>query len=846
MRGSLSALAAAAGLNVVLGQELDAALVVNPKNSPGVAGSISSLPVDISSLRNNRGFGNSPNDADFDGTGASYPAEFLPAENFTYGGVDFIFPRYQENNGNDNVLAEGQTLNVTSGRYIGVHMLAAAESAIATGSVSATYSDGSTTSGAVLVDPFWAWPYPYGGDIIFPYHLTNETVDYNRSMIFRTVTWLDSSKELTSLQLPNVSSGAGNGPGGGAEQTRLHVFAVSLIPTDADGMSLNVELARSTNTWFEGTNKTQIFEAIINNVGTDWVLANQSVTVSIESDGVQTVQPGYINRLRPGDQARVQIGVVNADGVAEGTDGTATLVISGAGVSTNYTFNATYGIRDFEPTYESIYAHESPPWFNNAKYGIFIHWGVYAVPGWGNSGDNESYAEWYWWWMNSGPDSTHDRTYEYHLETYGPDVVYDDFIANFTASQFDPKEWVDLFADAGANYFVQVSKHHDGYAIFDLPANVTERTSVAQFPHRNLLQEIFDAAEQYQPQLHRATYYSLPEWFHPDYRSLGFASWPGGNATNPYTNETLPYTGYVPLNDYVSDKVLPEMRTLANMGTEVMWCDIGGPNRTAEFAAEYFNAAARQGKQVLTNNRCGTPGDFDTPEYARYEAVQVRKWESNLGMDPFSYGYNRATPDDKYLTAQGIVTSLVDIVSKNGNFLLDVGPTAEGIIVDVSQRNLRAAGVWIKSHAEAIFNTTYWSITPEEGDAVRFTQTPDAFYISTLYAPNDTLVLTSPVPYVEGDQVTVVGGNASGTVVPSELADGRLTLTVSEDVRNADEYAWVFKIAYGGANSTGGGGGGSDGSGSGSGDAGESSAHALGRSSFLALAVSLGLMLSLV
>ncbi|KAG8162990.1 hypothetical protein KVR01_007468 [Diaporthe batatas] len=821
MRTSLSALAACAGLGAVLGQELDASLVVNPKNSPGVAGSISSLPVDISSLRNNRGFGNSPGDADFDGSGASYPAEFLPDENFTYGGVDFIFPQYQQNNGNDNVLAEGQTLNVTSGRYIGVQMLAAAESAIATGYVNAAYADGSTTSGAVLVDPFWAWPYPYGGDIIFPYHLTNETVDYNRSMIFRTVTWLDSSKELTSLQLPNVTSGAGNGPGGGAEQTRLHIFAVSLIPTDADGLSLNVELARSTNTWVEGTNKTQIFEAIINNVGTDWVLANQSVTVSIESDGVQTVQPGRINRLRPGDQARVQIGVVNADGVAEGTDGTATLVISGTGLSTNYT----------------IYAHESPPWFNNAKYGIFIHWGVYAVPGWGNSGNNESYAEWYWWWMNSGPDSTRDRTYEYHLATYGPDVVYDDFIANFTASQFDPKEWVDLFADAGANYFVQVSKHHDGYAIFDLPANVTERTSVAQFPHRNLLQEIFDAAEQHQPQLHRATYYSLPEWFHPDYRSLGFASWPGGNATNPYTNQTLPYTGYVPLDDYVSDKILPEMRTLAGMGTEVMWCDIGGPNRTAEFAAEYFNAAARKGKQVLTNNRCGTPGDFDTPEYARYEAVQVRKWESNLGMDPFSYGYNRATPDDKYLTAQGIVTSLMDIVSKNGNFLLDVGPTAEGVIVDISQRNLRAAGVWIKSHAEAIFNTTYWSITPEEGDTVRFTQTPDAFYISTLYAPNDTLVLTSPVPYVEGDEVTVVGGNASGTVVPSELSDGRLTLTISEAVRDADEYAWVFKIAYGGANST---------SLNGRDPGEENAARAVGSSSLLALTAPLVLMLFMI
>lgn len=120
----------------------------------------------------------------------------------------------------------------------------------------------------------------------------------------------------------------------------------------------------------------------------------------------------------------------------------------------------------------------------------------------------------------------------------------------------------------------------------------------------------------------------------------------------------------------------------------------------------------------------------------------------------------------------------------------------KGTIIDIEQRNLRAAGAWIKSHAEAIFNTTYWSITPAEGLAVRFTQTLDAFYITTLYAPNDTLVLTSPVPYIQGDEVTVVGGNMSGTVVPSELSNGNLTLTISEDVRDADEYAWVFKIAY--------------------------------------------------
>lgn len=666
----LAGLAAAAGS--------DSGLVVNPKNSPGVSGSISSMPIDISSLRNNRGFAMSPNDADFDGMGASYPARFLPAENFTYGGVSFMFPQYQPNNNSDNVLAQGQMLNVSPGRYFGVHMLAAAESAIATGYVNATYADGTTSSAPVLVDPFWDWPYPYGGDIIFPYHLTNESVDYNRSMIFRITTWLDSTKELTSLQLPNVSTGSSSNPGGSVESTRLHIFAVSILPATGQGVSLDVQLARSTNSWIDGTNKTQIFEATVNNVGTEWVLANQSVTLTIESDGVRTIVPGYIKRLRPGDQARVQIGVVNTDETQEGTNGTATLIISGVGsTNTSYTFNATYGYQTYEATYESIYAHESPPWFNDAKYGIFIHWGVYAVPGWGNTGHNETYAEWYWWDMNLGPD-TKEETYQYNLATYGEGWVYDDFIQNFTASAFDPKEWVDLFDAAGAKYFVQVSKHHDGYALFDLPSNVTQRTSVALPPHRNLLQELFDAAAQYQPHLHRATYYSLPEWFHPDYAPIGFGDWPGGNASNAYTNVTLPYTGYVPVDNYVSDLILPEMQALAAMDTEILWCDIGGPNMTAEFASAWFNEAAKRGRQVSTNNRCGTPGDFDTPEYARYDSVQMRKWESSLGMDPFSYGYNRATPDDQYITPAGIVTSLVDIVSKNGNFLLDIGPQANG------------------------------------------------------------------------------------------------------------------------------------------------------------------------
>jgi alpha-L-fucosidase len=776
------------------------AVIFKPQNDfQALSAENTSFAVDLQPWFNNRAFGLKPNDASFDGDGNSYPAAQIPPGTFAYGGFNYQFSAYNAT-GFDNILVKGQTIDVPRGKYFSYQMLAASESGMASGSVTAKYADGSSTDGPLLVPAWWSWPYPAGGDLVFSCYLTENETNYNRSNIFQTVNWLDSSKELVSLTFPNSSSGSSTGPGGSSVDTKLHVFALSMLPVtkvDTGSARLEIQYARSTQKWMEGTDKEQIIEVIINNVGSEFVLRNHNVRVHVESPGLETVTEGIIKRLGPGDQAIVEIGVRNRKGVKAGNPGPATVLIKGQHVSSSkYTFTATYGISQYEATYESIYSHESPNWYNNAKYGIFIHWGVYSVPGWGNVGSKEGYAEWYWWSMNQGPNNGTD-TYDYHLKTYGRDIVYDDFIQNFTASAWDPKGWVDLFADAGANYFVQVSKHHEGYALFDLPENVTKRTSVALSPQRNLVKELFDASKKYQPHLHRAVYYSLPEWFHPDYKKYGFSSWPGGNATNPFTNESLPYTGYVPLKDYVADKIVPEMNTLAEMGTEIMWCDIGGPNRTTEFASAWFNKAAEQNRQVVMNARCGLPGDFDTPEYARYNGVQVRKWESNLGMDPFSYGYNRATPLASYMNARAIVTSLIDIISKNGNFLLDVGPTANGTIVDIEQQHLREAGVWIKSHAEAIFNTTYWFVTPEEGENIRFTISPDAFYIHALAKPNSTLTLSSPVPWVDGDSVTVVGGKMHGTVVPvRKLSNGSIALTVSKEVSAGDQYAWVFKIPY--------------------------------------------------
>lgn len=270
-----------------------------------------------------------------------------------------------------------------------------------------------------------------------------------------------------------------------------------------------------------------------------------------------------------------------------------------------------------------------------------------------------------------------------------------------------------------------------------------------------------------------------------------------GNATNPYTNETIPYTGFVDVEDFLQDIMLPQMESLAAMGTDIMWCDASGPNVSVEFAAAWFNAANSDNRQVVMNNRCGIPGDFDTPEYIQLSIPQSRKWESNLGMDPFSYGFNRATTTSSYMNASSIVITLVDIISKNGNLLLDIGPMGNGSILQIEKDNLLEAGAWIRSHGEAIYNTTYWFFTPGEGDSIRFTQTLDAFYIHLLEEPTRSVIIDSPLPYITGDKIVIVGGNLAGTPVTSKLlTNGSLEIQVSDEVIAADKYAWVFKIPF--------------------------------------------------
>lgn len=777
-----------------------AATPIEPRSTTDV------IYVDLSEHLDNKAFGSKPGEARFDGLNQSYPIVVLGKDGIytsTHTGIQFQVPEMGASVEADNIVCGSQEISVPSDNYLSASLLISADlrSAIVTGNLTFNYDDGSSTITEMRSQPWWTFLAINRGEITFPYFFTANGTNRNASHIYEYTAALDPTRRLSSMTLPdttNVTAG------------RLHVFATSLWK----GHEVKIQTVRPTQKWTEDGN--QIVEVIANNAGTQCV-SGDGMSISLKADGIETTTLGNIKRLCPGDQKSVNLAVRGS------FSGTVEAVLSIADGSQSFFIdNVQFGLEDFDTSSSSLLKHETPDWYNEAKFGIFIHYGAYAVIGWGNSTPHESYSEWFWWY------TTHeaaDRSgfYEYRLRTYGPEWNYDDSFPEYTAEKFEPKEWVDLIADSGAGYFVFTTKHHEGLANFDT-GSITNRSTMHYGPLRDILGELFAASTEYQPHLKRGTYFSIPEWFNPDWAPYGFSQFdrntstthPGIIARNPYAGLEEPYTGRIPLleqgKDFVHDLMRPQMDILAyNYSTDIMWCDAGAANDTDAFAAQWFNTARKNGgRQVVINDRCGSPwaADHDTPEYHSFGTAQRRKWESNRGMDTYSYGYNRATPDEEYMEPKVIVQTLVDIVSKNGNFLLNIGPRADGTIPEIVQKNLRRAGEWIKAHEEAVMGTQWWFWGPElvegyhEEDEVvglRFTQTNEAFYVLSLEEPEvGQMLIDAPVPVLEGDKVVALGMRGEEREVQWEAIEGRkgIKIQVTQDVVDADEYCWVFKIEY--------------------------------------------------
>lgn len=341
----------------------------------------------------------------------------------------------------------------------------------------------------------------------------------------------------------------------------------------------------------------------------------------------------------------------------------------------------------YQPTWESLDGRPVPQWFRDAKFGIFIHWGVYSVPGYCSKGN---YAEWYQYGLENG-DSARIK---YHQQKFG-DRTYYDLANDFKAELFNPDEWAKLFEESGAKYIVLTSKHHDGYCLW--PSQKANQTwnfpwnAVDAGPKRDLLGDLFKAVRK--TSVHPGMYYSLYEWFNPLWKT--------------------------DKKKYVKEHVWPQMKDLVNTyQPDVFWTDGDWEAsdslwKSKEFLAWMYNESPVKNK-VVTYDRWGGDVRFHqgavfTPEYQPDLDFEDHYWEESRGMG-YSYGYNRAEDAWDYNSTQSLVLHLIDKVSRGGNFLLDIGPDEHGKIPPIMQERLLQMGEWLKINGEAIYGTSRWKI----------------------------------------------------------------------------------------------------------------------------------------
>jgi alpha-L-fucosidase len=428
------------------------------------------------------------------------------------------------------------------------------------------------------------------------------------------------------------------------------------------------------------------------------------------------------------------------------------------------------GSGKYEATIESLNKHPLPAWYADAKLGIFIHWGLYSVPGWAvltPEGEKLSpeeylkrnpYAEWYYNTLRLEGSPTQ----AYHKEHYGANYNYYNFAETFDkeTQKWKPEEWAQVFKMAGARYVVLTSKHHEGFTLW--PSETPNPTLPKDRQHatRDLVGELTNAVRAQGMKM--GLYYSGGyDWtFVPG----PITSWKQAKSVKPQTEAYGKY----------ADAHLREL--IRKYQPSVLWNDIDYPKsgHALEIIAEYYNAIP----EGVVDDRFGvTHADFSSPEYETLGKISAKKWEECRGLGR-SFGYNRAEGETDTIKNDELIYLLVDIVSKNGNLLLDVGPEADGTIPAVQMDRLKALGTWLEMNGEGIYGTRPWKRAEgatADGIKVRFTQKDGAVYAFLLGEPKGKTATIRDVTLKAGTPVTMLGttGNLKwtqkGTDVEVEL-----------------------------------------------------------------------------
>ncbi len=408
----------------------------------------------------------------------------------------------------------------------------------------------------------------------------------------------------------------------------------------------------------------------------------------------------------------------------------------------------------FKDTWESLGNFQVPDWYRNAKFGIFIHWGVYSVPSFA--------SEWYSRCMYIQGT----REFEHHVKTYGPqnEFGYKDFIPMFKAEKFSADAWADLFQKAGAKYVVPVAEHHDGFQMYQ--SDISHWNAAEMGPCRNVLGELKEAVEERGMTLGASTH-RVEHWFFMGHgrefdsdvkepMQRGDFYWPA----MPEANHHDLYSEPTPTEEFLQDWLCRCCELVDKYRPKLVYFDWWIQHHAVKpylkkFAAYYYNRAAEWGVQVaITYKHEAFMFGCAVPDVERGQFAEIKPffWQTDTAIARNSWCY---TEGNDFKPAKGLICDLVDIVSKNGTFLLNVGPKPDGSISEQDTAVLTEIGEWMAVNSEAIYGTKVWRkfgegptkikegqftdgaekvFTPED---IRFTVKGENLYCTVLSWPED-------------------------------------------------------------------------------------------------------------
>lgn len=451
-------------------------------------------------------------------------------------------------------------------------------------------------------------------------------------------------------------------------------------------------------------------------------------------------------------------------------------------------------VAKFQPNWGSIQTHEVPSWFHDAKLGIFVHWGLYSVPAWATPLGELGQIEWTKWFRNNPYSEWYmntlridgSPTQEFHRKTYGEDFGYMDFVPQFNEAvqEWSPTDMAKLFADAGARYVVLTTKHHDGFTLWPSEIENPNLPADRRSSSRDIVGELTSAVKA--ANMRMGFYYS------------GGLDW----SFNPEPIETVEQVyGTIIQTREFADYVDAHWRELIRRyDPTILWNDIGYPEQAdlANIVADFYNTHP----DGLINNRFeigkeGAPRrhhDFETPEYAKMNEITDYKWETCRGLG-YSFGYNRVETDEHTIGEAELIHLLVDIVSKNGNLLLNAGPMVDGTIPQLQASRLKALGAWLSTNGEAIYGTRPWERPAGETDdgiPVRFTAKDDAVYAILLGQPTAESISLSLGVQAAVSDVALLGSSGK---LDAKYAEGKLNITFGSPL--PDSHAHALRVRLG-------------------------------------------------